>query len=151
MKLWTKWGISVAAALGAAAISAPPASAVVAANPYSAAEACATDFGGSWSPASDGHREVRSGTAKWGDVYLMYNSAHANCVATIKSVDVGTKTYVDAGILVQGGTWHEDSGQFAYYAAVKVSANNQCVQYDGFVAHGSGLATGGRHTWGNCG
>ncbi|MFF1612709.1 hypothetical protein ACFVYA_33475 [Amycolatopsis sp. NPDC058278] len=148
MKAWAKTGIVAAAALSAAAITGPVASAAT--NPYTAAEACSHDFGGSWSPAKDGERDVMYGTAKWGEVHLMYNSAHANCVATIKSVDVGTKTYVDAGILVKGGTWQDDDGQFAYYAAVKVSANNQCVQYDGFVAHGSGLASGGRYAWGNC-
>ncbi|KDN16559.1 hypothetical protein [Amycolatopsis rifamycinica] len=151
MKLWAELGVSVAAALGAATLAAPLASASVTANPYTPAEACANDFGGSWSLASDGHREVRYGTAKWGDVYLMYNSAHANCVATIKSVDIGTKTYVDAGIKVQGGDWQDDDGQYAYYAAVKASANNLCVQYDGFVGRGSNLASGGRYTWGNCG
>ncbi|VVJ23935.1 Uncharacterised protein [Amycolatopsis camponoti] len=119
MKLWAKLGAAVAAALSATAIAAPVASA--AANPYSPEGACANDFGGTC----------------------------ANCVATIKSVDVGTETYVDAGILPKGGTWHDD-GQFQYYAAVKISANYQCVQYDGSIARGTAMGSGGRYTWGNC-
>lgn len=149
MKAWAKMGVVAAAVLSAAAISAPAASA--AANPYSPERACANDFGGTWSRAGDGHRDVMYGSAKWGDVWLMYNSAHANCVATIKSVDVGTKTYVNAGILVQGGFWQDDHGDFQYYAAVKVTANNQCVQYDGYVGRGAAIGSGYRYSWGNCG
>ncbi|MET8999312.1 hypothetical protein [Amycolatopsis sp. Hca4] len=154
MKLWAKLSISVAAALGAAALAAPSASA--AANPYTAAEACANDFGGSWSYASDGHREVKYGSAKWGDVYLMYNSAHANCVATIKSIDIGTPTYTEAWLWIQGTPdWIGNVGAFKYYAAAKGAANNRCVQYQSYIsrtATGAGAyAAGGRLTWGNCG
>ncbi|MGW4061628.1 hypothetical protein ACWEGE_25335 [Amycolatopsis sp. NPDC004747] len=154
MKLWAKLGISVAAALSAATLAAAPASAV--ANPYSPAEACAGDWGGSWSQASDGHREVKYGSAKWGDVYLMYNAAHDNCVATIKSVDVGTPTYTKAWLLVQGTSgWYQRGGPFSYYETVKAASGGHCVQYAGQIwrnAAGSGAyALGSRYTWGNCG
>ncbi len=153
MKSWTRLGVVVAAALSAAAVSAPVASA--AANPYTAAEACANDFGGSWSPASDGHREVKYGSAKWGDVYLMYNSSHANCVATIKAIDIGTPTYTEAWLWIHGNpNWTGNAGPFKYYAAVEGTANNQCVQYQATIsrtANGSGAyAKGARFTWGNC-
>ncbi|WP_410607165.1 hypothetical protein [Amycolatopsis sp. lyj-109] len=153
MKSWTRLGVVVAAALSAAAVSAPAASA--AANPYTPAEACATDFGGSWSLASDGHREVKYGSAKWGDVYLMYNSSHANCVATIKAIDIGTPTYTEAWLWIQGTPdWIGNTGPFKYYAAVKGTANNHCVQYLGLIsrtATGAGAyAKGARYTWGNC-
>jgi len=148
MKLWAKLGVTVAVALSATAIAAPVASA--AANPYSPEGACAHDFGGTWSRAKDGHRDVTFGSAKWGDVWLMYNSSHDNCVTTIKSVDVGARTFVNAGILVKGGFWQDDHGDFQYYAAVKVSSNNQCVQYDGYVGRAAGIGSGSRYTWGNC-
>jgi hypothetical protein len=153
MKTWARLGIAAAAALSAAAISAPAASA--AANPYTPEEACANDFGGTWSRASDGHRDVKSGTAKWGDVWLMYNSSHTNCVATIKAIDVGTATHTEAWLLVQGDpAWKVNRGSFRYYAAVKAAANNHCVQYVGDIYRATTAtgpyAWGGRTAWGNC-
>ncbi|WP_460806326.1 hypothetical protein [Micromonospora zhanjiangensis] len=90
--------ISITAAAVATVALASPAQA--ASNPYSAAQACATDFGGSWASVSDGHRSITApdGT-RVGDVYLMYNSGTGyNCVATIKRVAVGSSTGVSAGI-----------------------------------------------------
>lgn len=145
---------SVAAAVAAVAFAAP---AQAATNPYTPQEACNHQFGGSWSQVSDGHRNaVTLDTgAKWGDVYLMYNSSTGfNCVAAMKSVYLGTKTSTAARLLVQGSsTWHVDAGQFAYYAAVEAAATDRCVQYDGYTysADMQHVALAGRYTWGNCG
>jgi hypothetical protein len=134
-------------------LSAP---AQAATNPYTPQSACNHEFGGSWSTTTDGHRSLLTPSgAKWGDVYLMYNGAtRYNCVATIKSVYVGTVTETDAGLLVQGESlWHDDGAYYDYYAAVKVNAANKCVQYEGWIfsPNYDNYATGGRHTWGNCG
>ncbi|MEV6872600.1 hypothetical protein [Amycolatopsis sp. NPDC051128] len=153
MKTWARLGVVVATVLSAVAVSVPAASAAV--NPYTPEEACANDFGGTWSKARDGHRDVKSGSTKWGDVWLMYNSSHANCVATIKSVDVGTPTYTRAWLLIEGNTvWNLNAGSFKYYAAVKATANNHCVQYAGDIYRTatptSAMAQGARYAWGNC-
>jgi hypothetical protein len=145
-------GVSIATAVatfGAPAQAAP--------NPYTPERACATDFGGTWSRTTDGHRNVTTATgAKWGDVYLMYKSSTGeNCVATIKTAFVGTSTYTEAWLLVQGSTWKVDRDTYRYYAAVKAPARDRCVQYVGIVRNGtsstSTYAWGGRTTWGNCG
>ena len=125
-------------------------------NPYTPQQACSNQFGGSWSTTTDGHRNMVDPSGdKWGDIYLMYNSATGyNCVATIKSVYVGTLTETEAGLLVKpSDTYHEDDNYYRYYAAVQAYANNTCVQYIGFTTSVNGVveAYGGRNTWGNCG
>ncbi|MFF4779670.1 hypothetical protein ACFY05_43350 [Microtetraspora fusca] len=137
-----------------AIVSSAPARAAT--NPYTPQSACANDFGGSWSSTTDGHRSVLTPTgAKWGDVYLMYNSATGyNCVATIKSAYVGTASYTFASIMVQGvAQWYSEARYLKYYAAVQRPAGGKCVQYDAGIMNptDSGSASGGRHTWGNCG
>ncbi|OHV28592.1 hypothetical protein CC117_30280 [Parafrankia colletiae] len=127
-------------------------------NPYSRFSACSNEFGGSWSDTSDGHRTLSTPSgAKGGDVYLLYNSATGyNCVVTIKTAYVGAPSFTNAGLLVDDGTgWHDDSGDFGYYAAVQWYARGKCVQYDGMIASPGGspdtIAFGNRYTWGNCG
>jgi hypothetical protein len=93
---------------------------------------------------------------KWGDVYLMYNSATGyNCVTTIKSVYVGTSSDTDARLSIQGEPnlfQHEDFDSYKYYAATQGYAAGTCVQYDGGMYNPSytDSAEGARHTWGNC-
>ncbi|PSK67765.1 hypothetical protein B0E53_00236 [Micromonospora sp. MH33] len=122
-------------------------------NPFTAAQACNNDFGGSWAYASDGHRSIYSSDGtKVGDVYLMYNSASGyNCVATLKRVAVGSTTGVSAEIRVEGGSWVDDSGSFKYYAAIQRSAVDKCVMYRGEVLYGTSWQSAGRSSWGNCG
>lgn len=144
--------ISMTAASVAVVAFASPAHAAT--NPYSAAQACSNDFGGTWANvSSDGHRVITApdGT-KVGDVYLMYNSGTGyNCVATLKSVAVGTATGVDAGIRVEGGSWVYRSGNFKYYETVEQSAVDKCVMYEGDVLYGTDWEGAGRSVWGNCG
>jgi hypothetical protein len=141
------------AALAAIAFSSP---AQAATNPYTPQEACNHQFGGDWSSATDGHRSLSTQSgAKWGDVYLMYNSATGyNCVATIKSSYIGTASWTAADLLLYGdSTSHEDSGYYSYYAAVEAYAANKCVRYSGqiYSPDRQDGAFGGRSTWGNCG
>ncbi|GAA0224797.1 hypothetical protein GCM10009527_021500 [Actinomadura nitritigenes] len=152
-----KWarrlGMMGAAAIAAATI-APPAHAST--NPYTGAEACHNEFGGSWSYSSDGHRQAKTdGGSVWGDVYLLYNSATGyNCVATIKSAYVGTSTGTTANLLVDDGTWknHSDADLYRYYAAVQWYGRGKCVQYWGTIWDPTAtyLAEGSRDYWGNC-
>jgi hypothetical protein len=123
-----------------------------AANPFTAAQACNNDFGGSWAYASDGHRTINSGGSKVGDVYLMYNgSTGYNCVVTLKAVAVGTSSGVAARLRVEGSSWVEQSSNYKYYAAIQRQAIDKCVMYQGEVLNGTMWATAGRNTWGNCG
>ncbi|HEY0535261.1 MAG TPA: hypothetical protein VGD29_27055 [Actinoplanes sp.] len=143
----------VAAAVGAVAFAAP---AQAATNPYTPQEACDHQFGGTWSTTTDGHRSLLTGKGtKFGDVYLMYNSATGNnCVATIKSAYVGTASWTAADLLVQGeSTAREDSDYYGYYAAVQAHAAGTCVQYSAQIYSPTWQdgAFGGRATWGNCG
>ncbi|MEU2615983.1 hypothetical protein ABZ570_31090 [Micromonospora sp. NPDC007271] len=124
-----------------------------AANPFTPAQACNNDFGGSWAQVSDGHRSIyASDGTKTGDVYLMYNSATGyNCVATLKAVAIGSTTGVAARLRVSGSSWVEDSGNYKYYAAKQRSARDACVMYEGSVLNGTMWTGNGRYTWGNCG
>lgn len=139
------------AATAAAVTLASPAQA--ASNPFTAAQACNNDFGGSWAHVSDGHRSIRASDGTLvGDVYLMYNSATAyNCVVTLKRVKVGSMTGVAAGIRVEGGSWVDDSGNYKYYAAIQRSARDKCVMYRGEVLYFTSWQGAGRYSWGNCG
>jgi hypothetical protein len=145
----------VAAGVATVAFAAP----AQAANPYTPQEACNHQFGGTWSQVSDGHRSaVTLDTgAKWGDVYLMYNSATGyNCVVTLKTAYVGTASDTDAALSIQGETnlWmHEDKKSYKYYAATEGYAAGHCVQYQGWIANPAFTddAAGARLTWGNCG
>jgi hypothetical protein len=136
----------------AAAVTTFGSPAHAATNPYTAAQACNSDFGGSWAQASDGHRSIYAGSTKVGDVYLMYNSATGyNCVVTLKAVAVGSTTGVAASLRVEGGSWATDSGNDKYYAAKQRSARGTCVMYEGEVLNGTMWQAAGRYTWGNCG
>lgn len=150
-KLAQRLAISVTAATVAAVGLASPAHAAT--NPYSAAQACSNDFGGSWASTSGGHKTITApdGT-KVGDVYLMYNSGTGyNCVATLKSVAVGSATGVKSGIRVEGSSWAYASGNFKYYETIERSAVDTCVMYEGEVLYGTNWESAGRYSWGNCG
>jgi hypothetical protein len=151
VRLARRLAISILSVTLAAVAFGSPAQAAT--NPYTAAQACNEDFGGSWAYASDGHRVIKAtdGT-KVGDVYLMYNgSTGYNCVVTLKSVNLGSNSGIEARVRVQGGSWVPDSGNYKYYAAVRRSAVDKCVMYDGSVMYFTSWQTNGRYTWGNCG
>lgn len=94
-------------------------------NPYTPQEVCGSGFSVIDSAAL--------GTS--GRTYLLYNSGTGyNCVATIKSVNIGTASPVSAFLEVAGGTRTTDSGSYKYYAGpVKRSAPGKCVKWGGSV------------------
>ncbi|NUS74293.1 MAG: hypothetical protein HOQ05_12940 [Corynebacteriales bacterium] len=61
-----------------------------------------------------------------GRVYLMYKNGY-NCVTVIKYKAVGTATYVEARLGIEGSRQKTDSGNYKYYAAVAQYAPNDCV------------------------
>ena len=150
-KLTRRMAISILPATFAATMFGSPAHAAT--NPYTAASACNNDFGGAWAYATDGHRLIYAGSTKVADVYLMYNSSSGyNCVATIKTTSVGSATWIDAALIVQGmSDFVHNQGQFKYYAAVQHSARDKCVDYMGGVYTSGRWWTNGRAAWGNCG
>ncbi|SDH96702.1 Peptidase family M23 [Actinokineospora alba] len=98
-------------------------------NPYTPQEVCGSGYSVIDSAAL--------GTS--GRTYLLYNSGNGyNCVATIKSVNIGTASAVSAFLEVAGGTRTTDSGSYKYYAGpVKRSAPGKCVKWGGSVGSAS--------------
>ncbi|GAA2082762.1 serine/threonine protein kinase [Actinomadura alba] len=110
-------------------------------NPYTAQQVCNSGGHGS------GYYVQRSSAFTGGRVYQLYNSSGYNCVVTLKTADVGTKTSVWAELTREDGTKASDRGSFAYYAGpVFLHAKGQCVKYTGGGGSGSAGAP-----WGNCG
>jgi serine/threonine protein kinase len=117
--------------------SSPPARS----NPYTAAQVCNSGGHGS------GYYVQRSSAFTGGRVYQLYNSSGYNCVVTLKTTNVGTKSSVWAQLTREDGGKATDSGSFGYYAGpVFLSAKGQCVKYAGGTSSGSASAP-----WGNCG
>lgn len=96
-----------------------------------------------------------AGGVVYGKVYLTYSSATGeNCVTTIKSRWLGSKTQVSAHLVVQNVSGKTDAGYFEYYAGpVKLKAADKCVVFDGGMlsADGTTHAWGGTVDWGFCG
>ncbi len=94
-------------------------------NPYTAQEVCGAGYSVIDSAAL--------GTK--GRVYLLYNSGNGNnCVATLKSTNLGTPTATSAYLEVEGGTRVTDSGSYGYYAGpVRRAAADKCVKWGGAI------------------
>ncbi|GGT11459.1 hypothetical protein ACFFV7_36010 [Nonomuraea spiralis] len=149
--------ILLTAAIAFSGVLAAPADATAASSPQSI---CGSGFG----LVSDGTRPVKTkGGQRYGTVYLLYNGGTGeNCVVTVKSSFVGTKTTAGASIIVmpkarkdekQNPIVRSDIGKFSQYAGpVKYWAKGSCVRYWGMIESPGGVtATGGRDAWGNCG
>lgn len=94
-------------------------------NPYTPTEVCGSGFA-----VID---QAALGTV--GRTYLLYNSGTgANCVATLKSTNLGTPSAVSAFLEPEGSSRTTDSGSYSYYAGpVKRSAPGTCVKWGGSV------------------
>jgi serine/threonine-protein kinase len=150
MKTWTSVRRLVALTAGIGiALGAAPGTASAAANPYTPTEAC----GSSYRTLDSLPVQTNSG-ATWGRVYLMYsNSTKRNCVATMKSSYVGTKTTTRAYLESESGDVSEDIGNFAYYAAAHLYAPGECVRYGGYIYSGpnsTGTYAYAHSGWGWC-
>ncbi|MEV4394368.1 hypothetical protein [Nonomuraea sp. NPDC049607] len=148
--------ILLTAAIAFSGVLAAPAEATTASSPQSI---CGSGFG----LVSDGTRPVKTQRGeRYGTVYLLYNRGTGeNCVVTVKSRFIGSKTQMSARLTVmhrarnqkQDSIVRIDAGKFGQYAGpVKYWAKNACVQYWGTIQATSGsIAGGGRTSWGNCG
>jgi hypothetical protein len=73
-----------------------------------------------------------------GRVSLLYNASNGyNCVVTMHiNGYVGFGSLAEAGILVEGGSWKRDKGEYSYYAGpVYAQAANKCVKYTGGIEY----------------
>jgi hypothetical protein len=93
-------------------------------NPYSPTDVCGA-----------GSKVIDSKAITGGKVYLTYNSRNGeNCVVTLKTSKLNTKTRTSAFLEVKGGTRSTDSGSYQSYAGpVKKKAPNKCVKWGGSV------------------
>lgn len=98
-------------------------------NPHSPKEVCGSGYA-----VIDHH-----GLGKAGTTYLLYNAgSKKNCVVTLKSAHLSTKTAASAHIQPKGGEKHGDSGRYRYYAGpVRVAAGKTCVKWGGSLGSSS--------------
>ena len=79
-----------------------------------------------------GYSVQRSHALPGARTYQLYNGS-STCVVTIKSQQLGKATKITAGLLVKGGSWAYDTGNYAYYAGpVKQKSKGKCVAYFGY-------------------
>ncbi|MEV0351338.1 M23 family metallopeptidase [Nonomuraea sp. NPDC050680] len=97
-------------------------------NPYTAEEVCGS-----------GYSVIDSAALTGGRTYLLYNSGNGyNCVATLKTTNLGSASAVSAFLEPQGESRTTDSGSYDYYAGpVKRDAAGQCVKWGGSVGSSS--------------
>lgn len=97
-------------------------------NPQTIKDACGT-----------GYTVIDRKAIKGATIYLTYNSATGkNCVATMKTTNIGKKTRVSAFLEVKGGSRSTDAGSYGYYAGpVKKSAAGKCVKWGGSTSAAS--------------
>ncbi|MER6510430.1 hypothetical protein ABT158_26655 [Nonomuraea sp. NPDC001636] len=149
--------ILLTAAIGLSGVLATPANATAASTPQGV---CGSGFG----LVSGGAKPVKTqGGKRYGTVYLLYNRGTGqNCVVTIKSSFIGSKTQMSARLTVmpkprkdekQDPIVRMDAGKFGQYAGpVKYWAKGACVKFWGTIQGTDGsIAGGGRTSWGNCG
>lgn len=109
----------IAAALASTVAFAAPASAAT--NPYTPTGVCGSSY-----------HEIDHHAISGATVYLMYNGSW-NCVVTIKTADVGTKTDIAAMLETQTNPpgSYDDQGKYAYYASGAGPAKGHCVKWGG--------------------
>lgn len=98
------------------------------ANPYTPEEVCGS-----------GYAVVDSAALTGGRTYLLYNSGNGyNCVATLKTTNLGTASPMSAFLEPQGESRATDSGSYDYYAGpVTRHAAGQCVRWGGTIGSSS--------------
>ncbi|MEV6158566.1 hypothetical protein AB0L53_50400 [Nonomuraea sp. NPDC052129] len=158
MRMPTKAAIFTAA-LCLSGVIASPANAAAAASPESI---CGAGYG----RITGGTQPVKTSSGRrYGTVYLLYNRGNGyNCVVTIKSSFVGTRTPVSAELTImakpvkdtkQDPIVRSNRGNFKSYAGpVRYWAQGRCVKFWGTIkplGHDPAVASGGRAKWGNCG
>ncbi|MGW0802216.1 M23 family metallopeptidase [Nonomuraea sp. NPDC002799] len=97
-------------------------------NPNTATQVCGS-----------GYAVIDSAALTGGRAYLLYNSGNGfNCVATLKTTNLGKASPVSAFLEPQGASRTTNSGGFSYYAGpVKRAASGKCVKWGGSVGSSS--------------
>ena len=109
-----------ASAVTGAVVNAGPAQAAT--NPYTAAGVCGS-----------GYRELDHHSISGAVIYLMWNGAD-NCVATMKTSNIGKKTETEAILEVQSPRgFYADDDSYAYYAVIKEYAAGSCIKWGGMT------------------
>jgi hypothetical protein len=118
-------GRSLGAAIVASAIAASVAYATpvrAATNPYTAKGVCGSSY-----------HELEHHGISGAVIYLMWNGAD-NCVATIKTSNIGKKTETEAILEVKSPSgFFADHDDYAYYAVVKEYAAGSCIKWGGMT------------------
>lgn len=98
------------------------------ANPYSPTQVCGA-----------GSKVIDSKAITGGKVYLTYTSSTGqNCVVTMKTSKLSSKTTTSAFLEVKGAKRATDRGSYTYYAGpVKKKAPGKCVKWGGSIGSAS--------------
>jgi hypothetical protein len=117
--------VAAASAIAASAIAASVANAgpaQAATNPYTAAGVCGSSY-----------HELEHHSISGAVIYLMWNGAD-NCVATIKTSNIGKKTETEAILEVQSPRgFYADDDSYAYYAVIAEHAAGSCIKWGGMT------------------
>ena len=129
-------GTAAATSAVAASVVVNVAPAQAATNPYTAGEVCGSSY-----------RELEHHSIPGAVIHLMWNGAN-NCVATIKTSNIGKKTETEAILEVRSSPtgFYSDEGNYAYYAAIKENAAGYCIKWGGMTT-----AIWESPVWGHCG
>ncbi|HEY0689009.1 MAG TPA: hypothetical protein VGD71_08200 [Kribbella sp.] len=117
--------VAAASAIAASAVAASVANAgpaQAATNPYTAAGVCGSSY-----------HELEHHSISGAVIYLMWNGAD-NCVATIKTSNIGKKTETEAILEVQSPRgFYADDDSYAYYAVIAEHAAGSCIKWGGMT------------------
>jgi hypothetical protein len=92
-------------------------------NPYTAAGVCGSSY-----------RELDHHSISGAVIYLMWNGAD-NCVATMKTSNIGKKTETEAILEVESPRgFYFDDDSYAYYAVIKEYAAGSCIKWGGMTS-----------------
>ncbi|MFG3437654.1 M23 family metallopeptidase [Nonomuraea sp. NPDC047897] len=108
--------------------STPPPNRDTPANRYTPEQVCGS-----------GYKVIDSAGLVGGSTYLLYNAGNGNnCVVTLKTANVGSRSSASAFLEPQGATRATDSGSYEYYAGpVRRAAPKQCVRWGGSIGSSS--------------
>jgi hypothetical protein len=130
--------VATASAITASAVAASVANAgpaQAATNPYTAAGVCGSSY-----------HELEHHSISGAVIYLMWNGAD-NCVATMKTSNIGKKTETEAILEVKSPSgFYSDEGSYAYYAVIAEHAAGSCIKWGGMTTQ-----IWESPVWGHCG
>lgn len=114
--------VATASAIAAASVV-TAATAEAATNPYTPRQACGSSY-----------HELEHHGISGAVIYLMWNGTD-NCVATMKTSNIGKKTHTEAILEVKSSPtgFYSDEDAYAYYAVIKEPAAGFCIKWGGMT------------------